>query len=301
MRLLITGATGFIGRAVARVALARGHEVAGLVREGSLEPAKGRVIRGDLQGGWDREALRDFRPEICLHAAWLATPGVYLTSPHNQYYAERSLDFLLELIKDGVKGIVAVGSCIEYAAGSRTSAISAQEPPEPKSPYAKAKHLLHLTLRQETKQYNVPLTWVRVFFPYGVGEHPQRLVSLFAGKFKLGQRVRLKTPESIKDFIAVEDVAEGLVIAAEKQWDGTANLGSGEGQTIETLARQVAGYFSRPELVECEEPRSVDEHPQLVADLQEWKNLGWQPKINFVEGVTSMLQCSFPRDGKNFN
>src|SRR6266404_6202594 len=118
MRILLTGATGFIGSAFIRLALTRGHRIAGLVTPSSSipdQPPPGKELvwlRGSLdQAPWD--AISAFAPEVCVHTAWITTPGIYLESPENEFFRDASLRFLTRFREFG-SHIVGLGTCVEY-------------------------------------------------------------------------------------------------------------------------------------------------------------------------------------------
>src|SRR5437870_3650249 len=122
MKILLTGPTGFIGSAFARLALTREHHIAGLVIPSEAIPADmpegSNVVwpRGTLdEAPWDQ--LAAFRPEVCVHTAWVTAPGVYLESPDNLRFLENSVKFLRKLREFGTNHIVGLGTCIEYEPG----------------------------------------------------------------------------------------------------------------------------------------------------------------------------------------
>src|SRR5262245_21575895 len=97
VNILVTGATGFIGSAYCKLAANRGHSLAAIVRPQSGRPidfpGAVSVLRGTLaEPPW--ELIEQFHPEVCVHAAWITTPGVYLESPDNELYRAWSLEFL---------------------------------------------------------------------------------------------------------------------------------------------------------------------------------------------------------------
>src|SRR6266404_2068156 len=119
MKILLTGPTGFVGSAFTRLALSRGHEVAGLLIPSEPVPPHlpaqpGLVwMRGTLQEPpWD--AITPFAPDVCVHAAWITTPGIYLESAENERFRDSSLQFLRDLRQRGLGHIASLGTCVEY-------------------------------------------------------------------------------------------------------------------------------------------------------------------------------------------
>ena len=119
MKILVTGATGFIGSAFAKLALSHGHEIGGMMLPTEAPPTHVPVsdkmvwIKGTLAELPWRE-IESFKPDACIHFAWIATPGVYLESPENEKHLEWSLNLARRLKSIGMGQFVGVGTCIEY-------------------------------------------------------------------------------------------------------------------------------------------------------------------------------------------
>lgn len=293
MRILITGANGFIGSACVRAALARGHTVAGLKRPGRPCPAdlppsdRFQWFEGTLATPpW--EAIEAFGPEACLHAAWLATPGVYLDSPENDVLLRDSLAFLEGVVRRGSRHVVGVGTCIEYRI-TRGPLSELHTPVAPTTPYARAKNALREALEARARREGWRLAWGRVFYPYGPGEHPARLCSAVLQQLRRGQPVTLKTPYSLKDYIFITDLAEAILMTLESQTEGPINWGTGQGVTVLEIARTAAELVGRPDLVRCQEPPDPDPFEVVVADASRLRQLGWQPRVNLQEGLSRLL------------
>ncbi|MCS7091148.1 MAG: NAD(P)-dependent oxidoreductase [Verrucomicrobiota bacterium] len=297
MRLLITGANGFIGSACVRMAQKRGHHVAGLKRPGRPVPpdlaSSDQVVwlEGTLQAPpW--QAIEAFGPDACLHAAWIATPGVYLDSPENDRLAAQSLDFLRNLVRRGTKWVVGVGTCIEYQiTGCPLS--EHHTPVAPTSPYAQAKDTLRRALEQDAEQFGWHFAWGRVFYPYGPGEHPARFCTSLLEQLRRGQPVTIKSPHSLKDYIFIEDLAAAILLTLEQRVTGPINWGTGRGVTIGQLAQTAADLFGRPELIRFQDPPLPDPFHPVVAEVSRLRRLGWQPQVSLREGL-SRLWAALP-------
>ncbi len=289
MRMLVTGGTGFLGGAMARAAVAGGHEVAVLTRVAGamLEPRVHRVVGGLASPPWAE--IRAFGPEVVVHAAWITTPGAYLESAENDDWLRWSLGFAGGLAGAGVRRLVALGTCIEYAV---TGAPAREDvtPLAPMSRYARAKVALHEGLRGCLGGMGVGLAWARIFYPYGPGEHPARLASSLIGRIRAGEPLRLRTPASTKDYIHRDDVGAALLRLACSGEEGAFNVGTGMGVTVEELARTLAGLAGRPELVVEEPGVVVDPLDHVVADAGRIKGLGWTPKVSLVDGLRGLLE-----------
>lgn len=294
MKILVTGATGFIGSAFSKLALTRGHEVGGMMlpaeKPSPLVPASERMrwITGTLADLPWRE-IESFKPDACIHFAWIATPGVYLESPENEKHLEWSLNLARRLKGIGLRQFIGVGTCIEYKI---TDAPLNEDttPVDPTTLYSRCKNVLRETLEAEARKDGTHFCWGRIFYPYGVGEHPDRLCSALIRKLTRGEKLVLKTPHSTKDYIYIEDLAAAILLTVEKQFTGTINWGTGVGISVREIADQIATMLGRPDLVENADPLQTDPLGCVVADAKKLRELGWKPAYSLRQGLEKLLQ-----------
>lgn len=294
----MTGPTGFIGSAILRLALRRGHEVAGLFRPRKLPPPDlaGHhhlvMIAGTLADApWKR--IESFQPEVCVHTAWITAPGVYLESPDNGLYFNWSLDFLTKVAPMGLRHVIGLGTCIEYRIGDE--ALSEDRTPlAPASPYARWKHQLHLALQQAAAANRFSLCWARVFYPYGVGEHPLRLCSSLVQRLERNEPVVLKTPDSTKDYIYIDDLAAAVVTVVEKRFSGAVNLGTGTGVSVREIAETAQSLLHKSGLVAPANPPAEDSLAYVVADATRLRGLGWMPACDLRGGLQKLIAAIAP-------
>lgn len=288
-RVMVTGGTGFLGGAFVRRAWEAGWDVAVLSRSTASRMHPGvRCFHGTLsEPPWHE--LERFRPDVVVHAAWITTPGQYMESPENADWLRWSEAMARRLPSLGVRRLVALGTCIEYAIDGRPLVEDAT-PLAPASPYARAKVELHRRLLEGLRGTGVSVAWARIFYPYGPGEHPARLASALITRFRAGEALRLRTPRSTKDYLHVDDVGDALMALARSPAEGAFNVGTGVGVTVEAFARTLAGLAGRPELVQADDSGVVDPLDHVVADASRLRALGWSPKVSLVDGLRRMLE-----------
>jgi dTDP-6-deoxy-L-talose 4-dehydrogenase (NAD+) len=292
MKILVTGARGFIGRAFCAEALARGSELLCLTRrsggDATTNPPAMPHVHGDL-GSLPWREIERFAPDALLHLAWIATPGQYLDSPLNERLTDQSIELMSGLEARGVTNLVAAGTCIEYAASHQPVSESSSRI-APDAPYAVAKNRLHEWMRQREWSPGVGWSWLRIFHPYGPGEHPDRLATSFAKRFAAGERVVLRTPSSVKDFIYITDLARAICDVLESRLGGAINLGTGRGTSIRKLAETVAEVLAAPkELIQDADESAVDARPFIVADITRLSSTGWRPRVDLPRGVSQLV------------
>jgi dTDP-6-deoxy-L-talose 4-dehydrogenase (NAD+) len=295
MRILVTGASGFIGSAFCRLALTHDYQIGGLILPTEQPPAglpsgkDATWLKGTLADPpWD--AIRAFRPEACVHFAWVATPGVYLESPENENYFNWSLQLLRRVSQLGAKYILGAGTCIEYRIGNEPLSED-HTPIEPATTYARWKNALRLALESDAREQGYRSSWGRVFYPYGLGEHPARLCSSIIQKLARDEPVVLKTPNSTKDYIYIKDLAAAFLTLLEKQYEGAINLGTGVGVTVHQIAQELAQMMGKPHLVSTAHLQALDPLGFVVADASRLRRLGWQPAYDLALGLRELLSA----------
>ena len=285
MRVLLTGAGGFVGSQVARALVERGDETLVVLRSSTPRDRiqdlvrRLRVLEADLEdestlaGGFE-----GFRPEIVLHAAWYARPGDYLTSPENL----RSLNVTTRLAQRafaaGCRRFVGVGTCLEYAPSD--SRRRDADPVEPKTLYAACKLAAWQVVRSLAGQHGAQSVWARLFHVHGPGEAPDRLVPSVARALAGGQPFDLSPGDQVRDQLHVKDVADALVHLAAGEATGVFNVCSGEPVTLRQVATAVGQALGRADLLRfgarCYAPGEL---MFLAGDPARLRATGWRPRV----------------------
>jgi nucleoside-diphosphate-sugar epimerase len=236
---------------------------------------------------WDK--IKDFLPDVCVHAAWISTPGAYLESPENFYHLDQGLKFLRKANDLGTGHIVGVGTCIEYGITSEPLAED-KTAIAPTTTYARCKNDLRVALEADARKRGFGFCWGRVFYPYGVGEHPARLCTSIIRKLSQGEEVVLKTPGSTKDYIYIDDLAEAILTTTEQRFAGAINWGTGAGISVKDIAATLGDMLNRRELVLESASAQPDPFPFVVADATRLKSLGWQQQFSMQKGLARLVE-----------
>lgn len=290
MRIFVTGANGFIGRAFCKAAVAAGHAVLGLCRNANATlPSGCQKLVGDLEHvPWDE--VKQFAPDTLLHLAWIVTPGAYLNAPENDSLIGESEELFRKCAELGVRHLAASGTCIEYAPTDEPLKENVS-PLAPALSYSRGKVAASSALQALASEHGIPWTWFRIFYCYGEGEHRDRIASWIMRKLAAGEAVEVKTPDSVKDYIHVDDVASAMLWCLEKGIEGPVNVGTGRGIRILDLARTIAETVGAdPSLVSGANPPSPDAFPTTVADMSKLTGTGWKPQIPLATGLGRMWQ-----------
>ncbi|MGG5818452.1 NAD-dependent epimerase/dehydratase family protein [Falsiroseomonas sp. HW251] len=255
-RVLLTGATGFVGRAVVAPLRAAGVELHAVSsRDADL-----------LDEGAARALLREVKPAIVLHCAWYVAHGTFWTAPENDTWLEASTAFARAFAEQGGRRFVGVGTCAEYAdrdadddaPWKETRAIA------PATPYGRAKAALAARLAAMP----VATAWARLFHMFGEGENPGRLVPSVALALLRGEEARCASGRPVRDFASTRFIGEALAALALSGVTGAANIGSGEGRAIADVVRFLGQASGRPDLIRLGAlPDRPNEVPHMVADV----------------------------------
>ncbi|MBP3959792.1 NAD(P)-dependent oxidoreductase [Gemmata sp. G18] len=286
-RLLVTGATGFVGAPAVR--LARDHfEVHATARTARAVPTGVSFHPCDLLNA-DKTArlIEIVRPTHLLHLAWVATPGVYWTSPENHRWAEASKHILLTFAQYGGTRAVVAGSCAEYDWGTGGVCHERDTPARPRTTYGRCKLELGKWAEVLGSARGVSVARARLFFLYGPGEHLSRLVPSVARALLAGTPAACSTGTQERDFLHVEDAADALVALAQSDLTGPVNVGSGAAVAVRDLIDHVARECGRPDLVRLgARATPAGEPPLLVADAGRLRDeLGWRPRTDLERGL----------------
>ena len=283
MRVLLTGATGFLGTRL--LSMLGDHEVLCPSRNPSRLPQRDGVIgiAADLtrDGNWT-ERVAAFKPEWCFHLAWEALPDYSLD--RCRINLDAGLRVLDVSARAGVEKMVVGGSCWEY--GSLSGPVSEDMVPGEVSVFAATKHALMSVLHSVTRDAAFQYRWARIFFVYGVGQRPTSPIPYLGRTYAEGLQPVVRQPSAVQDYVHVDDVAAALVaLAACDARSGIFNVGSGRPTSVGHVANRTAEYFGAAHPFQ-----SVPEGEGYWADMTKTiACTGWRPQIGIDEGIDRTL------------
>lgn len=295
---LVTGASGFIGRALVRQLSNNGVRVTALARPSSRLPENLEVLRTE---SYDRETLakafagRKF--DVVFH---LGAYGVVPTDRDPGTMFSTNVAGTSALIDvsaaTGCRGFVFAGTCSEYATPQSPEPLDEDSPLTGSHLYGSSKAAGGLWGQALSSSLGMPFQWMRLFGVYGAGEAAYRLLPHLTAKLYRGETVPLTPGVQVRDFLYVDDVATGLQLAAEAALEGRTgpfNLCSGRGVTVKWVAEHIAGLLGKPASLldfgampyRPGEPLWLVGRPDRFASAA-----GFRPSVSLEEGLARVVK-----------
>lgn len=276
IRVLITGASGFLGRHIIAVLKQR--------RECSEIIASGLQRRSELDGvpyiacnlldhEQTNQCCRQIRPTHVLHLAWNLPPHIYWHAPDNAAWALATYALAASAVRHGAHRFVASGTCAEYSPSS-TPCHEETTPTCPTTAYGRAKLAAVRMLLSLCDAEKLSVAWGRIFYPFGSGDAPGRLLPSALRAIQENRCFSAASASQILDFLAVEDVAKMFVHLLFSSHDGIVNLGSGNPVSVAQILQELFRRAGKEQLLQLNSQQRVT---PLVADVARRRR--WLPEI----------------------
>ena len=238
MKILVTGATGFIGQ----------HVVRWLVNHGCSVTATGTSTEKAKAFDWfdkvtfipcdyfaEEKNYYEFfgEPDLLIHLAWKGLPN-YMMRFHMEENLPVEMRFLRSFANSKKTKIVVTGTCYEY--GVVNGCIAEDHPTNPNTVYSVAKDALRRYVVFLAAEFGISWNWIRLFFLYGEGQNPKSLLPLLEAAIARGDaEFPMSGGEQLRDYLPVETVAEYVCRIALSSVDGVVNCCSGEMISVRRL------------------------------------------------------------------
>lgn len=195
-------------------------------------------------------------------------------------------------VKGGVSRFVGVGTCYEYEWPAEHPCDENDTPLASHTLYDTSKDACRRVLAARFTNEETSFAWARLFFLYGPGEAPGRLVSSIARNLIAGEEAPCSSGIAIRDFMDVRDAGAALASLALSKVEGAVNIGTGEGYKVAEIARRLGELSGRPDLVRIGAlPDRAGEPPFIVADTRRLGDeVGFRNMHSLDEGLSNALQ-----------
>ncbi len=263
MKVLVTGASGFIGREVTERLCRRGYDVHAVARN-PIEISGARWHRVDLLDDLAVERLVSaLSPSHLVHLAWTTETGKFWSSPDNSEWDRATRALFDVFASNGGKRFVGAGSVAEYV-WNESPCREWDTETEPGTLYGRAKLAAFRYIHKRAQELGIADAWGRIFWLYGPHEHPQRLVPHVITGILQGRTVDCSNGEQLRDFMHVYDVAEAFVRLIESEVVGPVNVASGRAVAVKDIISHLADVLDGRDAIRLGAIASNSTEPKIV-------------------------------------
>lgn len=274
-KVILTGATGLIGKEAIPYLKAEGFEVLALSSKKCNLFNKNEI----------EKVFAEFKPEYLLNFAWCAT-GDYLTSDLNYKFVDAGMNMLEAFKKNGGRHAVFAGTCFEY--DFKPAPLKEDDPLNPLTVYAQCKVDLYKKAAEFCKNNNITLGWGRIFYVYGRNEHEKRLTPYIINNLKNNQPVEIKCGQLIKDYMYTKDIARAFVKILTSKTEGAVNICTGRGISLADYGMAIARKLGKTEYLTVKNEQT-SQPPSIIGDNSRLNALGFMPEYNLEQALEEII------------
>jgi UDP-glucuronate 4-epimerase len=307
MKILLTGAAGFIGYHTAEKLLAHGDEVVGLdnfnafydptLKEARVERLKGKkgftMIRGDIL---DRETVKKAM-EGCDRVCHLAAiAGVRYAFEHPDEYIQANIvgffNIIEEVRKQKVPGLIYASSSSVYGGNGKLPSSEADRVDDQLSLYGMNKKDNELMAHTYHRLYGIPVTGLRFFTVYGPWGRPDMALFLFTDALLHGKTLPIFGEGKMqRDFTFVDDIVSGIIASIDRNYDEEVfNLGCGRKEELMDYVKMIEQSCGREADKQFLPMQPGDVKASLADISKARKMLDYEPKTTIREGVPQFVK-----------
>lgn len=307
MKIVVTGATSFVGLGAVRELLRRGHHVYAVLRENSTKtellkqdgkfPENLTIIYEDLGNLSRLPEIILGGGDVFLHMGWR---GAGSDSRKNEAVQEESVKDALSAVRVaktlGCRRFLFTGSQAEY--GIKSTLTDENSVCEPTSPYGRAKLEVRKQAEALCRELDLDYGHARIFSTYGPGDHPWSLISSCVKTFLAGEKMTMTACTQLWNFMYIDDAGRALADLAEYSgnlldYGCVYNLGGPMEETdklrgfVETVY-ELCGKKGSMEF--GVRPPNAEGIVNLIPDIRKMERvMGWKPQVSFREGMNRVL------------
>jgi UDP-glucose 4-epimerase len=290
-RVLVTGASGFIGRAVVAALRNRDVPVTAVDREPPDQSWDSgvEVVTGDLADQQVCIAAFETRPRAVIHLAALTSVLRSVDAPMRTFAENVTItQVLLELSRGSGVGQFVLASTNAVVGDVGASTITADLPLRPLTPYGATKAAGEMLLSAYSGSYGLSTAALRFTNVYGPGmSHKDSFVPRLMRAALTGTGVRVYGDGlQRRDLVYIDDVVAAILLALDNGFDGRAIVGSGSSVSVLELVEAVRSVTGSPIPAEHVDA-PAGEMPAVVVDVSaSAEALGYKPTVSLADGLS---------------
>jgi nucleoside-diphosphate-sugar epimerase len=288
--VLVTGASGFVGRHTLGALAARGFTIHAVSSHAVSLAGAQHHICDLLDPTAATDLIEELRPSHLLHLAWFAQPKLYWDSEENLRWLEASLRIARAFRRAGGFRLVVAGTCAEYEwngtiCSEQTSRVA------PATLYGASKHALQLALSAWADEVGLSFGWARLFLLYGPHEYASRLVPSAIRAALDKAAIPCTAGTQVRDFQHVADAAGALTALLDSDVRGSVNIASGRPVPVKDVVDAIADQLDAHHLVELDAiSLGADEPALLAADITRLRDeVGWRDRFDLATGLADTI------------
>ncbi len=290
-RLLVTGATGYIGQAVMRTVAGASYNVHGVSRR-PISPAAPNILmhKVNLLNTDSVDALFGrIRPSYLLHLAWDVS-GSFYSSDTNRAWLRASKHLIDAFQKNGGRRAVMAGTCVEYDV-QHGYCVEGQTPCAPQTLYGQCKHELHQYSSELSESAEFDVAWLRIFSSFGPGEANARLVPAALQALRTNNPLDVSDGSQVRDYLHVYDVAAACLAVLQSDVTGAVNICSGRPVQVADVLLHLADLFNSHHLIRWgTRPRRPTDPPFIAgSNARLLDETDWLPLFSLESGLRHVV------------
>ena len=294
MKVLLTGASGYLGRYVLQALQRQGIRTVSVRHSAAVDTATGETLQADLLSPTGAEELvARAQATHLLHLAWYVEHGQYWRSPRNFEWVQASIRLVDAFCRQGGSHVVAAGTCAEYDWSQEGLMCEGVTPYHPNTPYGVCKDATRRLLQSLSELHGVRFAWGHIFFPCGLDEAPGRLIPSLIRVFRGQMPAFGVNTAAVRGMLPVTDAAQAFVqMLVHPQASGAYNICSGTPTRIEEVVRLLAAECgANPEtLLQLTSARPGDP-AMLLGDNQRLRALGWHMQSSLEQCLEETIRA----------
>ena len=290
-KILVTGASGFIGAYVRKALSVQGYEFVSLMhlsRKIFQTYEKEKIITGNLA---ETEILYNklipYSIDTCIHLAWEGIPDYsFEMSQKNLFYGLQLLRLCKKL---HISHLLISGSCWEYQ--NPHGRITEEWPLDNSNHFKAAKNSLQFISHAFCSEHGIRFHWLRLFYVYGSGQKDSSLIPYIVNEFSHGRMPYLSGALNRNDFVHASDVAAAFIRTMELNPQETIlNIGTGVTIQVSEIVELTAALLGKTHLLSADKLMQSGPASDFCADMERTERaLGWTPELSIGKEWTKEM------------